>query len=620
MEQEHHYLKKADWTGLGPWLSRTIFLWCFALIAAQAQNTNRVSMPSDIPVVRVVSMDHFGLGDSLEVEVDGTTPQLQTFTSDEKKLVLLLDEIPFRGMATNFIFATNATFVTNFYLKTNFVWTTNVTSAGTSITHAPPVVVTNNSSTGHLGTVRIEFQLQRTDANKSEWNRLLGSPTQMSRPVDVEVGMESNNAVAILTKGSGHPSQLVMIRNEPFFGHGTCAWKWSAGIGAACLAGLLLQLCRRLDFGDLFDGWPAWLWVGVLWAIFACYGGASCFLAFFLIFFGGFLYLAKCTELLRDSGPKPPETKLRTYSLARFQMAFWFFLSVSAFVFLWMITDTINTITGTVLVLMGIGAGTALGAEAQGKPKIAARIAELTAKNPRTPDEECELRTLTIQTLDVPCVESKQKNLKDFVDSMTVVPTEVELTQRKAELAAKVQRTPEEEKELANIPKLLEQAAKVAEAKARIEEIQSLLDDRPTSKGFFEDILTDDVGISFHRFQMFVWTIVLGIIFIFSVYRQLAMPEFNDTLLALMGISSGTYLGFMFAEAPTGTSMGYFIGLSRSCPDNRKETSDCRRRTGRPADSESHRVRNSENPWPVRLPWTYRLPPEPAPLPRRVWE
>ena len=47
---------------------------------------------------------------------------------------------------------------------------------------------------------------------------------------------------------------------------------------------------------------------------------------------------------------------------------------------------------------------------------------------------------------------------------------------------------------------------------------------------------------------MFVWTLVLGIIFIASVYNNLSMPEFSSTLLGLMGISSGTYLGFKVPE------------------------------------------------------------------------
>jgi hypothetical protein len=68
------------------------------------------------------------------------------------------------------------------------------------------------------------------------------------------------------------------------------------------------------------------------------------------------------------------------------------------------------------------------------------------------------------------------------------------------------------------------------------------------SKGFLRDILSESAGYSFHRFQIFAWTIVLGIIFISSVYNRLTMPEFSATLLGLMGISSGTYIGFKFPE------------------------------------------------------------------------
>ena len=74
------------------------------------------------------------------------------------------------------------------------------------------------------------------------------------------------------------------------------------------------------------------------------------------------------------------------------------------------------------------------------------------------------------------------------------------------------------------------------------------METRPVSSGFWSDILTDANGISFHRFQMFAWTMVLGFIFVVGVYERLAMPEFNTTLLALMGISAGTYLGFKIPE------------------------------------------------------------------------
>jgi len=68
------------------------------------------------------------------------------------------------------------------------------------------------------------------------------------------------------------------------------------------------------------------------------------------------------------------------------------------------------------------------------------------------------------------------------------------------------------------------------------------------SQGFLRDILSDGSGYSFHRFQIFAWTIVLGIIFISSVYNDLTMPEFSSTLLGLMGLSAGTYIGFKFPE------------------------------------------------------------------------
>ncbi len=55
--------------------------------------------------------------------------------------------------------------------------------------------------------------------------------------------------------------------------------------------------------------------------------------------------------------------------------------------------------------------------------------------------------------------------------------------------------------------------------------------------------------MSFHRFQIIVWTLVLGVVFCSEVLTKLAMPSFDSTLLILMGISSGTYLGFKFPAA-----------------------------------------------------------------------
>jgi ABC-type Mn2+/Zn2+ transport system permease subunit len=62
------------------------------------------------------------------------------------------------------------------------------------------------------------------------------------------------------------------------------------------------------------------------------------------------------------------------------------------------------------------------------------------------------------------------------------------------------------------------------------------------------DLLADGDGISFHRFQIVVWTLILGVVFVWSVYRDMSMPEFDASLLTLMGLSSGTYVGFKWPE------------------------------------------------------------------------
>ncbi len=65
------------------------------------------------------------------------------------------------------------------------------------------------------------------------------------------------------------------------------------------------------------------------------------------------------------------------------------------------------------------------------------------------------------------------------------------------------------------------------------------------SVGFFNDILSDDNGISLHRFQNLVWTIIAIVVYLnkLSLITQgCILPELSDTLLALTGISTATYL------------------------------------------------------------------------------
>lgn len=71
------------------------------------------------------------------------------------------------------------------------------------------------------------------------------------------------------------------------------------------------------------------------------------------------------------------------------------------------------------------------------------------------------------------------------------------------------------------------------------------------SGGFLADILSDSQGVSIHRFQNVIWTLVVGIIYVVYVSSNKLLPgpeTITQQLLVLMGISSGTYLGLKIPE------------------------------------------------------------------------
>ena len=86
----------------------------------------------------------------------------------------------------------------------------------------------------------------------------------------------------------------------------------------------------------------------------------------------------------------------------------------------------------------------------------------------------------------------------------------------------------------------------------------SLAEVYPPSQGLIPDLLSDAAGYNIHRLQLLAWTGVLGITFLYEVTRTLGMPELSANLLALTGISNGTYFGFKMQEqqvpTPTGTA------------------------------------------------------------------
>jgi hypothetical protein len=72
------------------------------------------------------------------------------------------------------------------------------------------------------------------------------------------------------------------------------------------------------------------------------------------------------------------------------------------------------------------------------------------------------------------------------------------------------------------------------------------------SQGFLRDILSDDTGINIQRSQMLIWTLILGFIYLHAFIVDLFIPDFDTNILALMGISSGTYVLLKTLETKTG--------------------------------------------------------------------
>lgn len=207
------------------------------------------------------------------------------------------------------------------------------------------------------------------------------------------------------------------------------------------------------------------------------------------------IVVARRTALLRDPHAVAPAGTLAPYSLSRFQLAFWTYLAIAAYVFIWMITLELDTVTGSVLALLGIGSGTALGASmiAQGKGKAATGgtggAVALPAGN----------------GADTPAAPAPAASPAPAAGGVLVSGAT---------------------------------ASASGPAATRV----------AASQGFLTDVLNGSQGMSLYRFQMLGWTLVLGIIFCFEVYSRLSMPEFSPSLLALMGISSATYLGAKFPE------------------------------------------------------------------------
>jgi len=310
-------------------------------------------------------------------------------------------------------------------------------------------------ATGRLTPVtKVRYRLRRTPASKQAWDDLQDRPT-LTLPTEVSLGFPDISR-PIYTK----------VRKEKF--------------------NLVIMSLGYLVLG----------------------------IAIIVVSAASFFWLAATGEIVRDVGAPPRPDGLYPFSLGRSQMAFWFFLVIGSYFFLWVVTGAKDTVTVSVLGLIGISASTALGAAVVDASKRdldggVTPVLRLTTNAERRAERDTLQREINLRVAAVATLQA----------AADAVPPPADLN----DILARIRRT-----------------------KLELQGLQDRLQffrKRPAAR-VIDDLLSENGHVSFHRFQIAVWTIVLGIIFVNEVYNFLAMPEFNGTLLGLMGISSATYVGF----------------------------------------------------------------------------
>jgi hypothetical protein len=217
----------------------------------------------------------------------------------------------------------------------------------------------------HASKNHVHFHLRIMPENRHVWIDLLGGPTGARRPVALSVGLEDQ---AQFDTVFDQRNRVILTVISPVYG----------------VIALLVVLITLIVF----------------------------------------VWLVCTTNLIREPGSNPARGKLRPYNLGRTQMAFWFFMIYMSYLVIWLITSALDTITPSLLGLMGISAGTALGeamidsgkdtvragqrqeltAEKQALeqciPELQSSIAELNARTALTPEDTTNRDSLNKQLQD----------------------------------------------------------------------------------------------------------------------------------------------------------------------------------------------------------------------------
>ena len=216
------------------------------------------------------------------------------------------------------------------------------------------------------------------------------------------------------------------------------------------------------------------------------------------------------TTVIRDNLLPQIPVRERPFSLGRFQMAFWFLLVIESFLFLWALLWDYNTVTSQALTLMGISAATgagALSANSTNDGGVTAADTALRAAGFTQPGDIVAARAQLAAAL------AANPPVQATVDALT----------------ARV-------------------SAYTVATQNYVTATYNAATGTYNYRGILTDMINDQDGPALHRLQMLGWTLALGVVFLVGIYRDLAMPEFSTTLLALIGVSGASYVGFKIPE------------------------------------------------------------------------
>jgi hypothetical protein len=357
----------------------------------------------------------------------------------------------------------------------------------------------NHPISTNLDKGELAFHLKRTAENRDIWNTLLRRPKFSDRGVSLSVGTESGHQIEIAQKQIGDVTTT----------------RWCALAGVSRLA----------------------------WGVFFAFIG-------FLLFFV-FRWSEK-SSLLRDGHEVEKAGGMPPYSLAKTQVALWSVAILGCYFLLWISTLELAELPNSVLALMALSAMTATGASLlksseEGQVTLGHQLSSLlkpieerrTGIVTRLTDIDGKLPTITDVPARTRLVEERGElvvedaRLKPIADALGQVKSTIESA--RVELEARLAKRREEVAKAPQDPKTdleaLERALQVTGRPAP-----------HVSLNFIDDILTEDRGISLQRLQMVIWTVALVGVFIYTAWNTLAMPEFSETLLGLMGVSSASYL------------------------------------------------------------------------------